>query len=42
MDNFLIVKKFQGKKLISRSLIIEKDLPGWQVMLAQDGYEEKI
>lgn len=41
MNNFLIIKKFQNSKMVSRHLIIEKDLPGWQVMLSQEGYEEK-
>ena len=42
MDNFVIVKKYRGKKFISKHLIISKDLEDWKLMLDQEGYHEKI
>jgi hypothetical protein len=42
MGNFLIVKKYMANKMVSRHLIISKDLEGWRLMLEQEGYHEKI
>jgi hypothetical protein len=42
MSNFLIVKKYMTNKLVSRHLIISKDLEVWEKMLGEEGYNEKI
>lgn len=42
MDNFLIVKKYMANKMVSKHLIISKDLEDWRSMLDQEGYHEKI